>query len=58
MSKYEVTVSEVREAYRKTKESGMFWEFHPEMTGIWEEDKDEYIDFAEKVWGWTVTDRE
>jgi len=24
--------------------------------GHLEENKDEYIDFAEKIWGWTVTD--
>ncbi len=27
-----------QEAYLKLLESGMFWEFHPELTGDWEKD--------------------
>lgn len=28
-----------KENYYKLLESGMFWEFHPELTGDWEIDK-------------------
>lgn len=28
-----------KENYYKLLESGMFWEFHPELTGDWETDK-------------------
>ena len=28
-----------REDYDLLLKSGMFWEFHPELTGVWEEDK-------------------
>ena len=29
-----------KENYDKLLASGMFWEFHPELTGIWEVDKE------------------
>jgi len=29
-----------RENYDKLLSSGMFWEFHPELTGNWEVDKE------------------
>lgn len=41
---------ELEAAYESVKESGMFWEFHPEMTGLWEEDRDDFITFVEKYW--------
>lgn len=28
-----------KESYNKLLVSGMFWEFHPELTGNWEIDK-------------------
>jgi len=28
-----------KENYEKLLASGMFWEFHPELTGNWEQDK-------------------
>jgi hypothetical protein len=28
-----------REDYEKLLESGMFWEFHPELVGVWEIDE-------------------
>lgn len=28
-----------RESYDKLLHSGMFWEFHPELTGVWGEDR-------------------
>lgn len=28
-----------KENYDKLLASGMFWEFHPELTGEWEKDK-------------------
>lgn len=37
--------SEYKEVYDKVLEGGMFWEFHPEMTGKWELDKQEFIDY-------------
>lgn len=29
-----------KENYDKLLKSGMFWEFHPELTGLWVLDKD------------------
>jgi hypothetical protein len=31
--------------YWKVKESGMFWEFFPKLSGVWYEDKDSFINF-------------
>ena len=28
-----------KQNYDKLLNSGMFWEFHPELTGIWNDDK-------------------
>jgi len=28
-----------KKVYKKIKKSGMFWVLHPELTGIWKEDK-------------------
>ena len=33
----------IRESYDKLIKSGMAWEFHPWLTGNWNEDKDRYI---------------
>lgn len=33
----------IRESYDKLIKSGMAWEFHPWLTGNWDEDKDRYI---------------
>lgn len=30
--------------YVKVLNSGMFWELHPALTGVWENDKDKYIE--------------
>lgn len=32
-------MSEEEKRYNSLLHSGMFWEFHPELTGKWEEDK-------------------
>ena len=37
MGKYKQINTE--ENYNKLLNSGMFWEFHPELTGTWEVDK-------------------
>lgn len=31
------------EEYKALKSSGMFWEFYPELSGVWEEDKLSFI---------------
>jgi len=31
-----------KEAYYKTLKSGMFFEFYPSLTGVWEKDKEEW----------------
>lgn len=36
MGQYKQIITE--ESYDKLLKSGMFWEFHPELTGNWEED--------------------
>lgn len=33
--------------HKKLKESGMFWEFYPELSGDWEKDKDSFIEQLE-----------
>lgn len=33
----------IRESYNKLIKSGMAWEFHPWLTGNWNEDKNRYI---------------
>lgn len=37
--------SEYKKLYDKVLEIGMFWEFHPELTGKWELDKQAFIDY-------------
>ena len=37
--------SEYKSAYDKILSSGMFWELHPELTGKWNLDKEEFINF-------------
>jgi hypothetical protein len=32
----------MKEHYEKLLLSGMFWEFHPDLTGEWEKDKEEF----------------
>jgi len=51
-----VTIDKVKQAYKKAKDTGMFWEFHPEMTGEWQKDKDDYIEFVEEHWNWNLID--
>jgi hypothetical protein len=31
------------ELYKDELNSGMFWEWHPELSGIWDKDKDEWL---------------
>jgi hypothetical protein len=42
-----------KDAYNKLLKSGMFWEFYPQLTGDYEEDKDfwfeEYIEQMERM---------
>ena len=35
----------IQEEYKLLLKSGMFWEFFPNFSGKWEEDKEEYIQF-------------
>lgn len=37
-------INKIRTYYRHLKESGMFWEIHPEMTGNWEDDHKEFVE--------------
>ena len=37
------------EDYNKLLKSGMFWEFHPELSGEWEKDKDEFIKYHKEL---------
>lgn len=38
------------EQYKLLKESGMMWEFHPDLTGNWEEDKYKYAQYSRAYW--------
>lgn len=42
--KYE-SEQDYKEAYDKILKGGMFWELHPDMQGVWEVDKQEFIDY-------------
>ena len=30
------------------KSTGMFWEFHPELSGEWEKDKEAFIEYRKR----------
>lgn len=32
--------NKMKETYDKVLKSGMFWEWYPQLTGVWEEDKE------------------
>lgn len=38
--KKEILESKIKDSYDRLLKSGMFWEFYPQLTGEWEEDKD------------------
>lgn len=40
---------EYHEQYDKMIASGMFWEFHPTLSGEWEKDKDYFIGYQKKL---------
>lgn len=50
---YNMEMIKAKEAYDKLKNSGMFWELYPELTGDYEEDKDfwfeEYMEQMERM---------
>lgn len=35
--------------YEDLLKSGMFWEFHPELSGEWEKDKDEFVKYHKEL---------
>lgn len=35
--------------YRSILRSGMFWEFFPEHTGVWDDDKKDWAEAYEKI---------
>jgi hypothetical protein len=41
-------MSRIKEDYEKMVLSGMFWEFYPELTGQWEQDKDVWMEMVER----------
>ena len=41
-------MEKLKSDYLKLLHSGMFWEFHPELTGDWEKDKEEFIKIHKK----------
>jgi len=45
-------LNKLREDHKKLVESGMFWEFYPELSGIWEEDKEEWIAAQKRLEAW------
>lgn len=47
--------SELKKAYLRLLFSGMFWEFHPELTGIWETDKDAWIQVQKELEDYRAT---
>lgn len=46
----EVFETECKKEYEALLKSGMAWEFHPWLTGIWKEDKERFIkEIGDKV---------
>lgn len=46
----EVLEMECKKEYEALLKSGMAWEFHPWLTGIWKEDKERFIkEIGDKV---------
>jgi hypothetical protein len=39
----EVLEMECKQEYEELLKTGMAWEFHPWLTGIWKEDKEQFI---------------
>ena len=39
---YKKRIGKIEEEYLKVLKSGMFWEFHPELSGDYDQDKDEW----------------
>lgn len=39
----EILEMECKKEYEELLKSGMAWEFHPWLTGIWKEDKEQFI---------------
>jgi len=35
--------------YQKLLKSGMFWEFYPDLTGVWRKDKSEWMKYFKKL---------
>ena len=46
-------LEKAKNAYNSLLKSGMFWEFYPRLTGVWEDDEDfwfeEYIEQMERI---------
>lgn len=38
----------IKQEYDLILKSGMFWEWHPTLSGNWQEDKNEFIEFYKK----------
>ena len=34
---------EYKDGYERTLKSGMFWEWYPNLTGVWEKDKEAFV---------------
>lgn len=39
-------MSQIEQNYHSLLKSGMFWEFHPHLTGQWEKDKDWFYQYV------------
>ncbi len=40
-------VNKIKEQYNQLRHSGMFWEFHPELTGDWHKDYEYFIEYIQ-----------
>lgn len=48
----------LKESYNNVLNSGMFWEFHPELSGEYEKDRMQYIDYQIDLIKWTFASSE
>lgn len=51
------TIEQVKKTYDDTLKTGMFFEFFPNMTGIWEKDKKHFIKKTQEYWDWEIDEK-
>ncbi len=42
-------ISKAFQEYEALKKTGMFWEFYPDLTGVWAKDKAQWLKYYKKL---------